>query len=317
VFFVWSIQQQGSDFSSWQTALDQIHALPESGLVIANSLEAGWIEGSHFDGLYNYASLHLDETDGFNWARTLPPDSLYVPSVLPGFSARRVGYADNTYVPRRNGRTFETQWTTALNTGVEPALVTITSFNEWHEGSMIEPPQFGIKDNNGFSYTDFGTLPPEGYLTLTDQWVDKYLAMTWPPTYRAQIKISTASDWTTLNVVEGGVWIRPERVSASDTATRAGLEAGDRFLLTQSLADANTGQEVEMTWNVMLANLSEDQDLILQIDRGNIGKTQVTVYNYIGPTPVEVNSFTWDQVTADRNSYQFAVPAGLLMNTSP
>ena len=317
VFFVWSIQQQGSDFSSWQTALDQIHALPEGGLVIANSLEAGWIEGSHFDGLYNYASLHLDETDGFNWARTLPPDSLYVPSVLPGFSARRVGYADNTYVPRRNGRTFETQWTTALNTGVEPALVTITSFNEWHEGSMIEPPQFGIKDNNGFSYTDFGTLPPEGYLTLTDQWVDKYLAMTWPPTYRAQIKISTTSDWTTLNVVEGGVWIRPERVSASHTATSAGLEAGDRFLLTQSLADANTGQEVEMTWNVMLANLSEDQNLILQIDRGNIGKTQVTIYNYIGSTPVEVNSFTWDQVTADRNSYQFAVPAGLLMNTSP
>ena len=317
MFFMWNIQQQGNDFSYWQTALDRIHALPESGLVIANSLEAGWIEGSHFDGLYNYASLHLDEMDGFDWARSLPPDSLYVPSVLPGFSAQRVGYAENTYVPRENGSTFDAQWTAALSTGVEPALVTITSFNEWHEGSMIEPPQFGVKDNNGFSYTDFGTLPPEGYLSLTRQWVDKYLAMTWPATYRAQIKISTTSDWTTLNVVHGGAWTRPERVSVSDSATAAGMEAGDRFLLTQSLADANADKDVEMIWDVMLTDLSAGQDLILQIDRGNIGKTQVTIYNYIGSTPIEVKNFVWDRVTADRNSYQIAIPAGLLMNTGP
>jgi hypothetical protein len=183
MFFVWSIQDQGSnDFSYWQKALDAVHALPQSGLVIANSQKSDWIGGSHFDGLYNYASLHLEQTNGFNWARSLPPDSLYIPSVIPGFSAKRVGYADTTYVPRENGGTFDAQWTAALGTGVEPALVTITSFNEWHEGSMIEPPQSGASDGNGYSYADFGRLSPEGYLNLTHDWIEKYLAMTWPKT---------------------------------------------------------------------------------------------------------------------------------------
>jgi glycoprotein endo-alpha-1,2-mannosidase len=317
MFFVWSIQDQATkDFSYWQTALDEIHALPENGLVIANSLEAGWVEGSHFDGLYNYATLHLEQ-EGFNWARSLPPDSLYVPSVIPGFSAKRVGYADTTYIPREDGKTFDTQWTGALGMGVEPALMTITSFNEWHEGSMIEPPQFGTSDGNGYSYRDFGILPPDGYLTRTHDWVDKYLAMTWPTTYRARIRVTTTSDWTTLNIVDGGAWIRPERVSSTETATTAGMEAGDRLLLTQSLPDANAGKEVQMTWDVMLTNLTTDHDLILQIDRGNIGKTQVTLYNYMGSIPIEVNTFEWDKVTTGRNSFQIKIPSEQLTGSNP
>ena len=318
IFFVWSIQDQGNkDFSYWQKALDEIHSLPESGLVIANSLEAAWVEDSHFDGLYNYATLHLDQGGGFAWARSLPPDSLYVPSVIPGFSAKRVGYADTTYVAREDGRTFDTQWTSALNTGVEPALVTITSFNEWHEGSMIEPPRFSTRDGNGYTYTDFGTLPPEGYLTLTHQWIDKYLAMTWPATYRARIRVTTTSDWTTLNVVNGGAWIRPERISTSASATTAGMEAGDRLLLTQSLAEANAGKEVEMIWEVRLTNLVAGQDLTVQIDRGNIGKTQITIYNYTGSTPVEIKTFEWNKVTTGRNSLQITIPSNTLINANP
>ena len=161
----------------WQEALDAIHALPEGALIIANTVKGDWVEGGHFDGLYNYATLHIDENGGFDWARSLPPDALYVPSVLPGFSARRVGYAEKTFVPREEGSTYSAQWTSALNTGVEPALVTITSFNEWHEGSMIEPPQVGVGNGSGYTYADFGALPPEGYLNLTRDWIDKYLSM--------------------------------------------------------------------------------------------------------------------------------------------
>jgi len=318
IFFVWSIENQGvGKYSYWQPALDKIHALPEGGLVIANTLDAGWIEDSHFDGLYNYASLHLEQTDGFSWARSLPPDTLYVPSVLPGFSAKRVGYSEDTYVSRQDGETYNEQWTAALGTGIQPELVTITSFNEWHEGSIIEPPQFGVNDGNGYTYADFGILPPEGYLNLTREWVDKYLAMTWPSTYPARIQIRTTSDWTTLDVLNGGVWVRPERISASDSVTTAGIEAGDRFVLTQSLADANAGKEVEMTWNVLLADLVTGNDLSMQIDRGNIGKTEVTIYNYTGPTPNELMTFEWDKVTTDRNSYKIIIPAELLIASSP
>jgi len=288
--------------------VDQIHALPEGGLLIANTLDSGWVEGSHFDGLYNYATLDLEENGGFDWARSLPPGTLYVPSVLPGFSARRVAYPENTYVARRNGKTYSDQWTAALGTGVQPEMVTITSFNEWHEGSTIEPARPARNAVDGDTYSDFESLPPEGYLYLTRDWINKFLAMDWPAAYRAQIKITTTSDWTTLEVLSGGAWTRPERILVSDSAALAGTEAGDRFVLTQSLADASTGREVEMTWDVWLTNLDPNQDLILQIERGNIGRTNVTIYNYTGSRPIELGTLEWDQVTTDRNSHPITIP---------
>jgi hypothetical protein len=179
MFFVWNMEGHNeTKYSYWQQALDQIHALPEGALVIANSTDAGWVEGSHFDGLYNYATLHLDY-NSFGWARSLPSDTLYVPSVLPGFSARRIEYPTDTYVPRLNGDTYNKQWTAALGTGIQPELVTITSFNEWHEGSMIEPLNPAMNDGRGYNYIEFGALPPDGYLTMTRDWINKYLRMSW------------------------------------------------------------------------------------------------------------------------------------------
>jgi hypothetical protein len=322
MFFVWSIGAKGAEGERvqadyWMEAMDAIHSLPESALIIANTVQGSWINDGHFDGLYNYASLHLEEGGGFDWARSLPPGALYVPSVIPGFSARRVGYAEDTYVARGDGKTYNEQWTVALETGIQPELITITSFNEWHEGSIVEPPQFGRSDGHGNTYTDFGALPPEGYLDLTREWVDRYLDMSWPATHRARIKIMTTSDWTTLDIVSGGTWVRPELVSASSSKLTADLEAGDRFVLAQSLADAGAGNQVEMIWDVLLTNLAPGQELTLQIDRGNIGKTQVTVFNYLGATPIEVKSFVWDRVTSERNSHQIAVPSELLTGPTP
>src|SRR5215207_9628030 len=327
MFFVWSIGVKGAEGERvqadyWREAMDAIHTLPENALIIANSTDGRWVNDGHFDGLYNYATLHLEESNGFDWARSLPPDSLYVPSVIPGFSAKRVGYAETTFVPREDGNTFETQWGQALGTGVEPAMITITSFNEWHEGTMIEPAQFGIDDGAGYAYADFDTYSPEGYLYHTRDRVDRYLATTWGKTHRMRIKIITTSDWTTLDILDNGarirpVWIRPERVFATASATAAELEQGNRFSLTQTLADANIGKEVEMTWDVLLTDFSPSYDLTLQIERGNIGKTQVILYNYTGSSPVEVKTLAWDQVTTDRNRYQVTIPSELLISSTP
>ena len=101
MFFVWSIEfkesggeQVQADY--WQKAMDEIHALPEGTLVIANTLQTNWINGGHFDGLYNYITLHVDENGGFGWSQGLPPGALYVPSVMPGNSAKRIGYPPET-----------------------------------------------------------------------------------------------------------------------------------------------------------------------------------------------------------------------------
>ena len=322
MFFVWCIEfigecgKQPAQADYWQKAMDEIHALPDSALVIADTLQSSWIDGGHFDGLYNYVTLHLDQDGGFAWARSLPPDSLYIPSVIPGNSAQRVGYPADTLVPRNDGTTFNDQWTVALGTGVQPDMVTITSFNEWHEGSFIEPPAVGATDGNGYTYADFGKLPPDGYLTLSHQWIQKYLSATWPATYRARIQITTTSDWTTVNVVSGGAWMRPERISASDSATSAGMEAGDRLALLQPLADANSGKSVEMTWDVLITGLDPSGNLILEIDRGNLGSTQVTIYNYVGKSPVQVKNFNWSGITSGRNPDHVDIPASLLL-TAP
>ena len=186
VFFVWCISAPGScggpkvDAGYWQTAMDQIHALPQGALVIANTTSAAAVDGGHFDGLYNYATLHPEQHGSFGWARRLPAGALYVPSVIPGMSARRVGYAESTYVARNNGQTYNDQWTAALGTGVPPFMVTITSFNEWHEGTEIEPPATSKNDGNGHPYADFGSLAPDGYLTLTREWIGKFLKATTP-----------------------------------------------------------------------------------------------------------------------------------------
>jgi glycoprotein endo-alpha-1,2-mannosidase len=59
---------------------------------------------------------------------------------------------------RRGGAYFAEMLTAAAESG--PSMVGVTSFNEWHEGTQIEPaaPRPG--------YPDYAPLPPEGYLAL-------------------------------------------------------------------------------------------------------------------------------------------------------
>jgi hypothetical protein len=321
MFFVWDSSERDTgnpvpeDY--WLNAVDAIHALPQGGLIIADMKEGKWITGSHFDGLYNYATLHLEQEGGFAWAASMPPDSLYIPSVIPGFSAVRINYSPDTYVPRLDGATYAGQWTSALGTGVQPEMVTVTSFNEWHEGTMIEPPALGADNGLGYTYADFGALPPDGYLALTRQWVDTFLATAWPETYRARIQIITTSAWTTLNVVSGGTWLRPELVSTDAEPANAGMEAGDRFSLLQPLADAENGVQVQVTWDLLLGGMDPAGSLVLNIERGNIGETYVTIFNYLGDTPVAIKTYHSAGITGGRNSMQVTIPVSALITPAP
>jgi hypothetical protein len=321
MFFMWDSSERDTgnpvQVDYWQKAVDSIHALPQGGLIIADMKEGRWITGSHFDGLYNYATLLLEQEGGFAWAASVPPDSLYIPSIIPGFSASRVKYSSNTYVPRLDGTTYTDQWTAALGTGVQPAMVTVTSFNEWHEGTMIELPAIGADNGRGYSYSDFGALPLDGYLILTRQWVDKFLATTWPETYQARIQITTTSDWTTLNIVSGGTWLRPELVSTSAEPANAVMEADGRLSLLQQLADAENGVQVQMNWDLLLSGLDPTGNLVLNLERGNLGETHVTIFNYLGDTPVVIKTYYWAGVTSGRNSMQVMIPVSALITPAP
>ena len=54
---------------------------------------------------------------------------------------------------------------------VQPPFVGITSFNEWHEGTQIEPAI--PKKIDGYTYESFSPLLPEHYLDRTAEWARK------------------------------------------------------------------------------------------------------------------------------------------------
>ena len=318
LFFVWSVTQRGIqddageqvDASYWKNAMDAVHGLPDGGIVIANTTDADWIDEGHFDGLYNYATLQTDIGGGFDWAQAIPEGAWYCPSVIPGFSARRIGYSEDTYVPRQGGATYDEQWREALSTGVEPQMVTITSFNEWHEGTQIEPAAQGADNGRGHVYEDFTPLSPEGYLQKTKAWADNLADWDWPILCPGRIRIRTTSDWTTLELTKGGGLLRPSRLSASSEATEARMTDG-AFVLSQPLSRAESGGAVEMIWDVTYAMDNPNGVLTFEIGRGHLGITQASILDEQGNA---IHNAQWGGIDSinPANTVEFRVPAFLL-----
>jgi glycoprotein endo-alpha-1,2-mannosidase len=174
MFYVWSVSAfEEADISAWNQALDEIHGSEYDSLLFADGGDIRWVEEGHFDGAYHYVS-----TD-FTWANKMPADTLYIPSVGPGFQAMRIEPENGIDYPRKDGKVYNEQWEQALGQNVEPKMITITSFNEWHEGTQIEPAKEGATNGKGYTYRDYGSLGEKGYLELTRKWVDKYLEMNW------------------------------------------------------------------------------------------------------------------------------------------
>lgn len=83
---------------------------------------------------------------------------------------------------RGDGRYYDFMWKEAI--AVKPRLVSITSFNEWHEGTQIEPALdektvhvrylLGRKISGEFTYKSYGG-DPYWYLTRTRKWVNQFL----------------------------------------------------------------------------------------------------------------------------------------------
>ncbi|MBK8050852.1 MAG: hypothetical protein IPK16_29370 [Anaerolineales bacterium] len=171
LFFLWNPgfrynRGPTADAAYWQPGLDQIHALPEGGLVMVQKTDAAWVVDGHFDGAYDYTNL---DTAPPEWGRQLPADAWFIPTVIPGFSARRMGYPNATYRQREGGALYERQWRSVLETGSTPPMIAITSFNEWHEGSQIEPAASGMTNGWGYAYPGY-EQGADQYLKATARW---------------------------------------------------------------------------------------------------------------------------------------------------
>jgi glycoprotein endo-alpha-1,2-mannosidase len=111
-----------------------------------------------FDGCYSYNPVFAgDFKDLFTSASIAAHirGKLYAATVVPGFD-QTVTKPDGRFLSRDYGRLYERMWEQAIE--ADPEWVLVTSFNEWHEGTEIEPSE------------EFGT----DYLGLTGACAERF-----------------------------------------------------------------------------------------------------------------------------------------------
>jgi len=96
---------------------------------------------------------------------------LFIPCVGPGYDDTRIRPGNASYRrDREDGAYYERMFQTAIE--ADPPIIAITSFNEWHEGTQIEPSiPF---EGSSFVFDDFRPLESDAYLRQTRALVDRY-----------------------------------------------------------------------------------------------------------------------------------------------
>lgn len=172
----WSeIFRKDGAFTVRDTDLDGIFI----GLVVERKHQME-LQSAGFDGMYTYFA-----SDGFSYGSTITnwptlasyakaANMLFIPSIGPGYNDERVRpWNKKNTKDREGGGYYEHRFQTGVH--VKTDLLSITSFNEWHEGTQIEkavPSQ-----TNTFRYLDYAPKESDLYLSLTRKWVLKYMKM--------------------------------------------------------------------------------------------------------------------------------------------
>jgi len=130
-----------------------------------------------FDGFYTYFGsvgfTYGSTPSNWNQLKSFATrnNKIFIPSVSPGYvdTQIRPWNAENTK-DRKDGEYYDNMWSAAVDCGCE--YVSITSFNEWHEGSQIEPAVPYKTDK--FTYLDYLPHSPNYYLERTKYWANTY-----------------------------------------------------------------------------------------------------------------------------------------------
>jgi glycoprotein endo-alpha-1,2-mannosidase len=166
-FFVYN----ATDFpaADWQPLMASLSGVR----VFAQTPNAGYAKKGGFQGLYTYDTLtYRGEMFGRMCKAAHKLDLLCAPSIGPGYSAQRAT-GDSRVVGRSGGKTYDTMWKAAVRAGADVA--TITSYNEWNEGTQIEPacPHEGYESYDG-AWGEQGTAAERAYLNRTRLWTSRF-----------------------------------------------------------------------------------------------------------------------------------------------
>ncbi len=160
----------------WATLRDRVAGVQ----LFAQTTRIGMAAAARFDGVYTYDIL-LWGADTFGRICRQAHDAglLCLPSVGPGYDATHAT-PDLRVKSRRDGATYDAMWKGALGSSADG--VTITSYNEWHEGTQIEParPRAGrtaaasaFQSYDG-AYGLNGKAAEDAYLGRTAYWAEAF-----------------------------------------------------------------------------------------------------------------------------------------------
>lgn len=142
--------------------------------------EQDYFKESGLDGYYTYFAA-----TGFTYGST--PDNwkgmqlwaeqnnkVFIPCVGPGYIDTRVRpWNTSTIRDRKGGEYYTNMFQKAAECGSR--YIGITSFNEWHEGTQIEPAV--PFESNTFQYLDYSPFAPDYYLTRTRELISSWKAV--------------------------------------------------------------------------------------------------------------------------------------------
>jgi hypothetical protein len=166
-FYVYDADRDPAE--EWAEALAPLDGVR----IFGHTAMVGRAKAAGFDGLYTYDVVTWN---GASFRRLCTQAHaaglLCAPSVGPGYDARRTTQL-NAVRLRNDGRTYDGMWKTVLK--ANPDLVTITSYNEWQEGTQIEPARvvaLGMPSYDG-AWGKTGVAAQRAYLTATMRWASR------------------------------------------------------------------------------------------------------------------------------------------------
>jgi glycoprotein endo-alpha-1,2-mannosidase len=160
---------RSSDFAAedWWTVTRQ----PNGMRLFAQTNRVGFAARAGFAGFYTYDILLYD---GAKFDRLCTQARaagiLCAPSVGPGYAAG-AATGDTRVKPRLDGGTYDSMWRAANDAGAD--VVTITSYNEWSEGTQIEAAGHGGRyQSYEGAYGLRGRAAERAYITRTRYWTE-------------------------------------------------------------------------------------------------------------------------------------------------
>ncbi|MEV5674688.1 ThuA domain-containing protein [Streptomyces sp. NPDC052179] len=161
------------------SALD---AVRDSAVVLAQTTDTTKV--AHFGGIYTYDGIAGATAPGWKQAGDYAKANglVWAPSVAPGYIDDRAVPGNTTpTLGRKNGASYDLEWSNALDPAIggSPTWVSVTSFNEWHEGSSIEPASSTPPAGHGYqtfdgAYGKTGAAAETAYLDRTAYWVKQF-----------------------------------------------------------------------------------------------------------------------------------------------